>query len=243
MHALLGAIMSEGIAMTDLVAILTQSKPRGLFSPEILSKVFVPLDLSAQNPHISMLDLDEPRSLQEFVDNEILRAGGDFGFGGYLEQRIWYRRNATFMEPGRERDIHIGLDIWVPAGTPLLSPLRGIVHSYQDNATVGDYGPTIILEHTVMGVTFHTLYGHLSRESLTFRSIGEEIAAGAPFATIGNEEENGAWPTHLHLQIIQNMEGKIGDYPGVASAHDLEKMALNCPDPTLLASLPNAALG
>jgi murein DD-endopeptidase MepM/ murein hydrolase activator NlpD len=53
-----------------------------------------------------------------------------------------------------ERNIHIGLDLWIDAGTPVFSALDGRVHSFQNNDSLGNYGPTIILEHQVEDLTF-----------------------------------------------------------------------------------------
>jgi murein DD-endopeptidase MepM/ murein hydrolase activator NlpD len=49
------------------------------------------------------------------------------------------------LEETEERNIHIGLDLWIKAGTPILSALDGKIHSFI-SAGFGDYGPTIILE-------------------------------------------------------------------------------------------------
>jgi murein DD-endopeptidase MepM/ murein hydrolase activator NlpD len=69
------------------------------------------------------------------------------------------------MRTTEERNIHIGLDLWIKAGTPILAALEGTLHSFNFNAGFGDYGPTIILEHKVENQTF-ILYGHLSLDSL-----------------------------------------------------------------------------
>jgi hypothetical protein len=38
----------------------------------------------------------------------------------------------------------------------------------------------------------------------------------------------------LHFQIINDMQGKKGDYPGVSSKKELAFYKKNCPDPNLL---------
>jgi hypothetical protein len=38
------------------------------------------------------------------------------------------------------------LDLWIKAGTPVLSALDGSVHSCNFNAGFGDYGPTIVYD-------------------------------------------------------------------------------------------------
>ena len=99
---------------------------------------------------------------------------------------------------------------------------------------MGDYGPTLILQHKINGFTFHTLYGHLSLESLSDKKIGDKITKGEQIATLGLPPTNGDYAPHLHFQIIIDMENKTGDYPGVCSEKTLEYYANNCPNPNVL---------
>ena len=77
----------------------------------------------------------------------------------------------------------------MPAGTEVRCPLDGVVHSVADHAGLGDYGPTVILEHTVESVTFYTLYGHLSRVSLQGLTEGQTRHKGEVFATLGSQKK------------------------------------------------------
>ncbi len=197
----------------------------------------IALDLSKDNVALRQAWQTGDENLEPHIWAEIERLGGSSGVGGYGEDRRWYSRNAAFFEGEEARTIHLGVDIWVPVATPVLAPLHSRVHSFADNAAVGDYGPTVILEHNVEGIRFHTLYGHLSRESLSELSKGMEIKPGQSFATVGGFEVNGCWPVHLHFQLVVDMEGKIGDYPGVAAPSQLEHYFSNCPDPNLILCL------
>lgn len=151
-------------------------------------------------------------------------------FGGYLEKRNIYRDSAGFMD-AEPRDIHLGIDIWLPAGTAVLAPLDGFVHSFANNPAYKDYGPTLILQHEVQGRAFHTLYGHLSLADLPQWKKGARVAAGGLIGHIGGRDENGGWPSHLHFQQILDMQGLEGDYPGVCAASQLDAYRNNCPDP------------
>jgi len=111
------------------------------------------------------------------------------------------------------------------------------VHSFADNALSGDYGPTIVLEHRLGKLHFFTLYGHLSQDSLTRRSVGEDIAGGSVFAYTGSPPINGDWPPHLHFQIIKDMGSYYGDFPGVASVSQRHLWCGLCPDPQYLLML------
>ena len=162
-----------------------------------------------------------------------------YGIGGYNEHRTVYARSRVFdgASEADSRCIHLGVDIWGKAGTPVAAPLDGTVHSFAFNDAYGDYGATIILEHQINGAQFYTLYGHLSLADLANLNDGDFIVAGKVFAHFGMPEENGQWPPHLHFQIILDMQGKKGDYPGVCSLLERENYLQNCPDPDALLNM------
>jgi hypothetical protein len=97
-----------------------------------------------------------------------------YGIGGYMEHRTIYSRSAHFDTADEPRRLHLGVDIWGDAGTPIYSPLAGIVHSFADNDNFGDYGPCIILQHNLGGLALYSLYGHLSRKSLAGLAVGQD---------------------------------------------------------------------
>jgi murein DD-endopeptidase MepM/ murein hydrolase activator NlpD len=136
------------------------------------------------------------------------------------------------------RSIHLGIDLFVVEGTEITSPLPATVHSAADNAGLGNYGPTVILRHHLDGIEFHTLYGHLSRTSLNHLEPGQVIAAGDPVAEVGDLQENGSWPPHLHFQIITEPLHDEVDYPGVAAPSERERFLQLCPDPNLILGIP-----
>jgi len=175
----------------------------------------------------------------DILHRRILDAmNGKVGIGRYNEARPFYTSDAYEVRGnnGSEwRTVHIGLDIFMEAGIPVFAPLAGTVHSFKDNAHDRDYGPTIILEHKVSdALTFYTLYGHLTRTSLDGLKIGQSIAAGHAFCQIGPMPENGNWSPHLHFQVILDMLGKEGDFPGVAFPEKRAIWTSICPDPWLL---------
>ena len=169
------------------------------------------------------------------------------GIGRYNEARPIYSGEQYKMagNDGPEwRTIHIGLDLFMLPGAPVLAPLAGIVHSFRDNDTPLDYGPTIILQHSVRDqyereITFFTLYGHLSADSLDGLYEGKPIAQGTPFAKIGDMTVNGGWPPHLHFQIIADLLDHVGEFPGVARPSQRPVWLSLCPDPNLIAGIPN----
>lgn len=165
------------------------------------------------------------------------QAGSKLGIGGYNEHRTVYSRSKVFDAPNPEeepRRLHLGIDIWGNAGTPVFAPLDGTVQSFAFNNRFGDYGATIILFHQLNGFSFHSLYGHLSLKNLEGLNEGKKISAGELIAHFGEPKENGHWPPHLHFQLIIDMEGNKGNYPGVCRFSEREKYLANCPNPDLV---------
>jgi murein DD-endopeptidase MepM/ murein hydrolase activator NlpD len=192
------------------------------------------LDLSINNPELQNYDILHTEGLDHYIQTKLSEEKADICIGGYLEDRLIYRKSTHFGTDDNARTIHLGIDVWSEAKTPLFAPLDSVIHSFQINDNFGDYGPTIILSHELNGQKFHTLYGHLSEQSLENCSIGKRIKKGDPFAALGAQHENGNWPPHLHFQVIVDMENKQGDYPGVCSKADIPKYSKNCPNPAPL---------
>ncbi|NJY64191.1 peptidoglycan DD-metalloendopeptidase family protein [Salinimicrobium sp. CDJ15-81-2] len=198
------------------------------------------VDLSINNPELSQAQLDSPEAHQKYLDDLLRKQGKQVAFGGYNEHRGLYKRSGLFSAAEDEdltRNIHLGLDIWAPAGTAVLAVLDGSIHSFRDNDNFGDYGPTIILKHETEEKIFYTLYGHLTKSSLKDLEVGQIVKQGEQIAALGNPSENGNYAPHLHFQIIYDMEGKEGDYPGVASKREIGRYLQNCPDPDLLVKI------
>ncbi len=151
--------------------------------------------------------------------------------GGYGEDRAIYT-SPIFAGDGEPRTVHLGLDIFAPAGEAVFAPLAGRVHSFRDNANPLDYGPTIVLEHAIEdGLVFYTLYGHLSRESLSGLRTGQALVAGQRLGWLGAAEVNGGWPPHLHVQVMLDLMGYEGDFPGVCRRSERARWIETCPDP------------
>ena len=218
-----------------LNAILINQENVKVIAPEIEYKDYIAFDLSATTTDQMDLPLTDSKAFEEFVENYFSVNQAKVAYGGYLEHRNLYKRSTVFKDIDiEERNIHIGLDLWIKAGTAVLAALDGVIHSFQNNLSLGDYGPALILEHEIEGEIFHTLYGHLSLESLQGKAEGLKVSKGEVIGTLGAPQVNGDYAPHLHFQIIKDMQGKKGDYPGVCAKSDVEFYKKNCPDPNLL---------
>ncbi|MCB0442623.1 MAG: peptidoglycan DD-metalloendopeptidase family protein [Flavobacterium sp.] len=196
---------------------------------------YVSIDLSVDSDILYGKKLLNSQDYTFFIAKYLHQKNATVGYGGYLEKRNLYRRSSIFNSSYKEeRNIHIGLDLWTKAETPVLAALDGVVHSFQNNKALGDYGPTIILKHTLNNCEFYTLYGHLSLESIALLKINQKFKKGEPIAYLGETSVNGDYAPHLHFQIIKDIEEFYGDYPGVCSEKELIRYKNNCPNPNLL---------
>jgi len=195
------------------------------------------LEFTGNNKELFPAILDDTQQFTNYINEKLKSAKAKYGIGGYNEYRELYGRSQVFDsdKPGDEpRRLHLGIDIWGKPNTALMSPLDGIVHSFAFNNNFGDYGATLILSHYLEGCSFHSLYGHLSLNSIKNLSEGENVKKGDVIGEFGIPMENGQWPPHLHFQIIEDMGEWKGDYPGVCKFSEREKYLNNCPDPDLI---------
>ncbi len=198
------------------------------------------LDLSVGSPLLDGHDTDDTAAFAGRVFGAMDEAGAKVGVGRYDEPRGFYLTEA-FDTPGGEmperRTIHLGIDLFVPPGTGVRTPLGGMVRSVQDNSGRLDYGPTVIIEHQSPGRPFWTLYGHLERASVRDLEAGTKLEAGDAFARVGPYPENGDWPEHLHFQIVADLLDRSGEFPGVARPGERSTWCSISPDPNLLLRL------
>lgn len=200
------------------------------------------LDFTSANKALTQEILLDTNDFSNYINN-LLNKKYKYGVGGYNEHRTIYARSSVFDTTEEPRRLHLGIDIWGVAGTPVFAPFGGYVHSFAFNDQYGDYGATIILHHQLDEISFNTLYGHLSLKDIVGLREGQYITRGEEFAHFGEPKENGYWPPHLHFQIVQEMHEKKGDYQGVCKYSERENYLYNSPDPdTILNMLQHAVL-
>jgi murein DD-endopeptidase MepM/ murein hydrolase activator NlpD len=201
-----------------------------------VTDILLPFDFTATNTALSPQILTDTDLFSHWVAQELTNNKAKYGIGGYNEHRTIYSRSSHFDTKEEPRRLHLGTDIWGPVATPIYNFYEAKVHSFKFNDNFGDYGATIILQYQFNDLIFYALYGHLNLASLTNLKVGQLISAGKQFASFGVKEENGYWPPHLHFQLIFDMEGKVGDYPGVCQFSKRDSYLQNCPDPSLILS-------
>ena len=163
------------------------------------------------------------------------------GIGPWGEARTIYTDTAfesRFIE-GQRRIIHVGVDLLMPAGTPLYTPVAGVVRSVEVEGDPLGYGGLIMLEHSPEACPpFLTLWGHMAHEALARLKPGDRLEAGALVGYMGTDAENGGWIPHVHFQMSTDTGLQASEFIGVGERAYLEVWADVFPDPSALAGIP-----
>jgi 4-aminobutyrate aminotransferase-like enzyme/Ser/Thr protein kinase RdoA (MazF antagonist) len=226
-----------------VAAHIESASPASVLPWEPASEKLHIFDLSVGSTEIPGLHVVEDVSrLTEHLFSRMREEGARIGVGRYDEARVLYTAEAFRPKEGEPRTVHLGIDLFVGPGTEIRAPLAGRVQSFAFNDAPLDYGPTILLEHeTGEGDRFYTLYGHLSLDSFVGLARGKPVSRGEVIGRVGNHSENGNWPPHLHFQIVIDLLGKEGDFPGVAAPSERDLWLDLSPDPSRLLGLPKEA--
>lgn len=173
---------------------------------------------------------DTPLPVFDFTESydpdEIQEKG--WGVGRYDERRVPEMYNSHLYEDGRS--IHVGIDVWGPAGTLAYAFTNGRVYAVTDNDNPRDYGPTVVTEHRIDGTPLYALYGHLSKASIGRLSPGDTLCSGDVVGRFGEPHENGGWPPHLHFQLSYDAPDGA-DMPGVVTPEQRATALDRYPDP------------
>lgn len=216
--------------------------PLASLFPSIDREEIYPLDLSLSGSWIGTLEEANDLDLFQYkIDRLQKKVPEKIIAGGYLEPRALYKSEAydRMGNNGKEsRTVHLGIDLWVPAGTPVHAPFDGEVVTAVNDKNDKEYGGLIILKHLEEEISFYTLYGHQSIESVQQFKVGDQIRKGELLSRIGTWPENGNWAPHLHFQVMFSLLHYVDDFPGVAYPNEMEIWKSLCPDPNLLFQKP-----
>ncbi|RKS76936.1 hydroxylysine kinase /5-phosphonooxy-L-lysine phospho-lyase [Actinomadura pelletieri DSM 43383] len=188
-----------------------------------------PVDLGASSEIFDDVDPREPGALRAAATAAVIGRRPGVAVGRYGEPR--------FLEPRRRRgaasadepdNVHLGLDLFAGAGTPVRAPLPGLVEAA--NIAGVDLA---LLHEPAEGVRFRTLYTGLSGAP----AEGEKVAAGA---TIGRIAPSGGLPPHVRVQVaVTSLDGWTA-VPAAATDSEQALWQGLLPDPTPLLGAQNA---
>ncbi len=165
--------------------------------------------------------------------------------GRYGEARLIYTEpnfRAGSHSANARRSVHLGVDVFRPAGTAVRAPFDGEVLHAAVEAVRQGYGGVVVLRHRLPDDTaFCVLYGHLAPASVRALSIGQIVRRGEAFAILGHAEEIGGWPAHLHLQM-GCPDAAASTWPGIFDPDMEEAARAVFPNPAALLGLDPAAV-
>lgn len=163
-----------------------------------------------------------------YDENRILET--PYGIGKYNEKRSLMYKGPLYADL---RDIHVGVDIGAPLGTPVHAFYEGEIFMVGYNSLPLDYGYTIITKHVLDGEDLYVLHGHLNKKSIEGKVSMQRIFKGEVLGWIGDKTENGGWNPHVHIQLSLVRPTKC-DLPGVVSDKNIKEALLIYPDPRLI---------
>ena len=187
------------------------------------------IDWNADDFH-PVVNLPKKYTVLDLSDGLWTLKDGEKYIGKYNEIRPNMYNTAIF---GGIRNIHMGVDIGGPVGTPCMAFTSGEISHFGYNPEPGDYGYVIITKHNISGTTIWALYGHLDSTSVKDKFLGQIVDKGEVIAWFGNRHENGGWEPHLHFQLSL-LEPETHDLPGVVAPEDRAQALLDYPDPRLV---------
>ena len=219
-----------------LVDWLRTQTPAPILGYPLDSENSAPVDLSLSSRVLARVsDIADPSRWREPFRAFL---GDKVGIGHYDEARPIYLSDMFALDHHLRRAVHIGVDLFAPAGTPIYAPLPGTLHKIGDFPAAEDHGPYLFIEHQpTPQLRFYTLYAHLAPEVLDRLRPGQRIEAGDLLAHIGDYPRNGNWLPHLHFQIVMDLLD-ADNFPGVCAAHLRRVFKALCPDPNLILRLP-----
>ncbi len=176
---------------------------------------------------------EEPEKAQSIWEEACKASGAKLGIGPFGEKRSVYQGEmfvSRFRDETR-RVSHLGLDLFMPAGTPVYTPLDATVRSVEIEKEPLGYGCLIALEHyPENGPAFVSLWGHMAHEAMGRLKAGDRLPAGALVGHMGAPDENGGWAPHLHLQISADTSLSATQILGVGEEAYLDVWAELFPD-------------
>ncbi len=211
--------------------------------PVLLSKAKVPFG-DPEHPIAKASAARQPDEAERLWREIAERDGLELGIGPWGEERPVYSAEAfrSVFAPDQRRSLHLGLDLFLPAGSNVRTPLDATILDLLETDLPLDYGHAVLLRHEADGLAFHSLWGHLSAQTVRNRKLGERLKAGDVIGQLGAPHENGNWQPHVHIQLITCEPACAADVIGAGEVRYRALWEELFPDPMQFAGLPPEAL-
>jgi murein DD-endopeptidase MepM/ murein hydrolase activator NlpD len=161
-------------------------------------------------------------------------AGAEWSFGGYLEDRRHLLAGSYLEATGNF--LHLGIDVHVPEGTPVVAGVPARVLLVDDDQDPnGGWGPRVFLHRALQqGDDMVGVFAHLRAPRCR---PGDVLGPTDVFAEVGGPPFNGNWHPHLHLQLLrvstfkQLVIGRLDELDGYGPPAKKRELAALFPDP------------
>lgn len=172
----------------------------------------------------------DPTVCQQMIDDLHAELGVTWSYGGWLEDRsaLWHGSYIT----ERDTPLHLGVDLNVPAGTPLgATRALHVLRIDSDHPEPHGWGTRMVAR--VLGTPVVLLFAHLQRVQ---GEVGTVLSPGDCFAEVGTPDQNGGWYSHLHVQAMHEADDvmcleRLLEVDGYGSRDQLTTLAGRFPDP------------
>lgn len=104
-----------------------------------------------------------------------------------------YQISSQYRDPSRPD--HRGVDLAGDMHTPIYAYADGVV---EKSGPASGFGNWIVLNHTIDGKEYSTVYGHMQAQDLKVKA-GDKVKAGQHIAGVGSE--GGSSGPHLHFEV------------------------------------------
>lgn len=159
---------------------------------------------------------------QQFIDDYHQRAGTQFSFGGWLEDRSNFLLGSYLDK--EQRYTHLGVDFNVPAGTRVaVNRSCKVIRIDDDFPEEHGWGVRVIVRDLASDSMI--IYAHLDRRILV--AVDDEIEPGTVIGFVGTPLHNGGWFPHLHVQVVDGgyyaelLKNDLRDLDGYGPSEDI----------------------
>src|SRR5439155_24375245 len=90
------------------------------------------LDFTSRNETLTAEIFNDTKRFSTYINDQLKQFDAKYGIGGYNEHRTIYSRSGVVNGSNGEelRRLHLGIDIWGNAGTPVFAPMVVMAHSF-----------------------------------------------------------------------------------------------------------------
>ena len=169
------------------------------------------LDLSTGSADLPGAATGDPSVIDALAD--AIRRGGGIPIGRWGEARLTDAELDATIEAAT---VHLGVDLFLPSGTPVVAPVDGVVRQTPAGLTIDAAGFAVRLDGVAPAV-----------------QTGAAVEAGAPVGRVAGDGPDGL-PALVHVQLVTvpGLEAPRRAVPSLADA-----WLRLCPDPSSLIGL------